>query len=430
MGLLSAIRKDSVIFRFSLYGFLKNQQYYDPFWILAFLDKGLSFLAIGLLISVREVTMNLLEVPSGAIADVMGRRAAMVFSFVAYITAFVLFGFANDVAMLALGMVAFGVGEAFRTGTHKSMIFAYLRHHGRLEQKTKIYGYTRSWSKFGSAVSVLIGAGVVLASGSLVAIFFLSALPYLANIVNVLGYPSEVDGERSNGRPLSEIFRILVSTMRDSFRVPALRRVLLESMGFEGVFKAVKDYVQPVIQAIAVASLGGLALLNGMGDEQRVAMVVAPVYFAMFIFGGVASRYSHKFSVRHGGHVAASRVIWAYQTMLFLVMLPALYYGLLGVAVAAFVVLHTLQNLWGPLMYSRLDDNSREEQGATLLSIESQVSSLAAMVLAPALGWSVDLVAEHGLGGSYWPVGALGLLVALVFFATGRSAPGGRVGAA
>jgi hypothetical protein len=31
-----------MLFRFSLYGFLKNQQYYDPFLILAFLDKGLS----------------------------------------------------------------------------------------------------------------------------------------------------------------------------------------------------------------------------------------------------------------------------------------------------------------------------------------------------------------------------------------------------
>ena len=35
--------------RFCLYGFLKNQQYYDPFLVLAFREKGLSFAAIGLL---------------------------------------------------------------------------------------------------------------------------------------------------------------------------------------------------------------------------------------------------------------------------------------------------------------------------------------------------------------------------------------------
>ena len=63
-----------MLFRFSLYGFLKNQQYYDPFLILAFRSKGLSFTQIGLLIGFRELCINLMEVPTGAIADVAGRR--------------------------------------------------------------------------------------------------------------------------------------------------------------------------------------------------------------------------------------------------------------------------------------------------------------------------------------------------------------------
>ena len=33
-----------MLFRFCLYGFLKNQQYYEPFLILVFREKGLSFL--------------------------------------------------------------------------------------------------------------------------------------------------------------------------------------------------------------------------------------------------------------------------------------------------------------------------------------------------------------------------------------------------
>ena len=35
-----------MLFRFSLYGFLKNQRYYDLSLILAFLGKGLSFFQI------------------------------------------------------------------------------------------------------------------------------------------------------------------------------------------------------------------------------------------------------------------------------------------------------------------------------------------------------------------------------------------------
>jgi hypothetical protein len=67
-----------MLFRFSLYGFLKNQRYFEPFLVLALLEKGLGFFEIGLLIGFRELTVNLLEIPSGAVADVWGRRRSMI----------------------------------------------------------------------------------------------------------------------------------------------------------------------------------------------------------------------------------------------------------------------------------------------------------------------------------------------------------------
>ena len=62
-----------MLLRFCLYGFLKNQRYYESFLVLAFLEKGLSFFVIGLLVAFREVAVNIMEIPSGAIADVWGR---------------------------------------------------------------------------------------------------------------------------------------------------------------------------------------------------------------------------------------------------------------------------------------------------------------------------------------------------------------------
>ena len=59
-----------MLFRFCLYGFLKNQRYFEPFWVLAFLEKGLNFFLLGLLFGFRELATNLMEIPTGAIADV------------------------------------------------------------------------------------------------------------------------------------------------------------------------------------------------------------------------------------------------------------------------------------------------------------------------------------------------------------------------
>jgi MFS family permease len=141
-----------MLFRFSLYGFLKNQQYYEPFLILAFREKGLSFFEIGLLVGFREVCINLFEIPSGAIADLYGRRHAMILSMIAYIFSFIVFGFSDLLWLLFMAMFFFAIGEAFRTGTHKAMIFEWLRTQNRANEKMKVYGYTRSWAKIGSAV--------------------------------------------------------------------------------------------------------------------------------------------------------------------------------------------------------------------------------------------------------------------------------------
>ena len=90
----------SMIFRFSLYGFLKNQRYFEAFLFLAFLDKGLDFFQIGLLVGLRSLAVNLMEIPSGAIADVFGRRRSMILSLSAYIGGFVVLGAVQQVVPL------------------------------------------------------------------------------------------------------------------------------------------------------------------------------------------------------------------------------------------------------------------------------------------------------------------------------------------
>ena len=143
--------------RFCLYGFLKNQRYFEPFLMLAFLEQGLTFFSIGVLVAVRSLTINVLEIPSGAIADTWGRRGTMIASFVAYVLSFLTFAFAPSVFWFAIAMVLYGVGDSFRTGTHKAMIFEWLRLQGREDERTSFYGTTRSWSKYGSALSAILG---------------------------------------------------------------------------------------------------------------------------------------------------------------------------------------------------------------------------------------------------------------------------------
>ena len=405
-----------MIFRFSLYGFLKNQRYFEPFLFLAFLEKGLDFTDIGLLIAVRELTTNLLEIPSGAVADVISRRFSMILSFGAYIVAFTTLGYASDMNLLYLGMLFFGVGEAFRSGTHKAMIFAWLRSQDREDERVKIYGYTRSWSKYGSAVSVALAAPIVLFTDSYEWIFLAAIVPYALNIVNFLGYPKDLD-EAAGVVSMAEVVRHAGRTVSDSVRRPRLRRLFFESMGFDGVFAATKDYLQPVLAALALTLAVSWISLEDWSETQQAALLVGPVYIVLHLLSGAASKRSHLVSDRAGNEDRAARWLWGISVLVFAGLTISGFTGLLVGAVVAFVALNVLHNLWRPVLISRFDTHGSAIQGASLLSVESQARRVATMIMAPILGYGVDAAIAADSVNPWWPVGALGLLCSILFFA-------------
>jgi hypothetical protein len=401
-----------MIGRFSLYGFLKNQQYYEYFLILAFRQMGLSFFEIGILVAFREIMINLIEIPTGGVADLCGKRGSMIFSFVAYIISFAIFGSSGIavtefglsqpalISLLFLAMFFFAIGDAFRTGTHKALIFTWLSNQGRTDEVTKVYGYTRSWSKIGSAVSVIVACVIVFRTSNFITVFFFAIIPYILNIINFLGYPKEIDCKIEEKTSLGDIANHLKVTLVASVKQAGLRRLILESMGFEGFFKASKDYLQPILMAAAL-----------------------PLTAALFA-GIQLSRNAYRLVSKAGHEDKTAKLLWGLSVLIFLVLLPAMYYETYWIMITCFVVLYVIQNFWRPVLISRFYAHSDEAKGATVLSIESQAKSLSTMIIAPVLGLAIDLARGYDIGASaFWPVGALGLLIAFGFFVTATVTP-------
>ena len=399
-----------MLFRFSLYGFLKNQQYYEPFFILALREKGLSYATIGILYGFRELSKWVMEVPSGVAADLYGRRRSMVLCFVAYIVSFAIFGTSSELWQLFAAMFFFAVGEAFRTGTHKAMILDWLRLQGREHEKTRTYGFTRSWSKIGSAVSALVAAAVVFYRGQYSDIFLFAIIPYVLGIVNFLGYPAQLDGRPEKTPSFRTMLSHLAAALRQAIRNSRLRRILFEAMIYEGTFKVTKDYLQPVLKQIAF-SLPVLAALEG---EKRTAVIVGCVYFAMHLLSGIASTKSHAFAERSGGESRAARRLWIITLLISVPVAAALWFEVFWLAAGGFVALALLQNLWRPINITRVDNETDAKMGATMFSIESQAKALGAMVMAPLIGLGVDRLSAAPEQPALWVAGTVGAAVILV----------------
>ncbi len=378
--------RDRQFYRFSAYGFLKNLRFFEPFIILYFREIGFSFLQIGILFSIRETSTVILEVPTGFVADIGGRKSSMVFSMAAYIVSFLTFFFFRSYTAAAGAMILFACGEAFRTGTHKAMILEYLKITGQEEWKPDYYGATRAASMLGSALNALIAATLVFLSGSYRYVFLAAAFPCVINILNLVSYPSVLnwaDLHKGHRRPgFKDSLRRSVSMLKDG----TARLSVFNSAGFDAFFKVLKEYLQPVLRSMAV----GLPVLTAMTADRRTAVLAGSVYFVLFILASTASRYSGRFSRRPRGFVDSINVTWLAGSTLLVLAGVFQMMSIHAVTVAAYVALFTVQNLRRPLCVSYISDKVHTRVMSVGLSVESLTKTLLMAVLAPIFGYAAD----------------------------------------
>lgn len=375
------IKRDSQFYRFAAYGFLKNLRFFDPFLILFFREMGLSFLQIGTLISVREVATNFLELPTGIIADLYGRRLSMVLSMVSYLSSFIVFYFFPSFYVYMIAMIAFAFGEAFRTGTHKAMILEYLRINGMTDMKVHYYGATRAASQLGSAINALIAAFLVFYSGSYKIVFLASVLPYAANLINLMLYPKELDGELRTGEK-RETIKAFLGIFRNG---DALKGVLNSSL-YDAFFKVVKEYLQPILKALAL----GLPIMVAFSAEQRTSVIVGVVYFVIYIATSYASKNAGKLSGKFGNEARALNYTYIFGAVLIIFSGIFQIFALQVLAVLIFFFLFILENFRRPINISYISDNIDHKTMASGLSVESQLKTLLMAIFAPLIGFMAD----------------------------------------
>lgn len=382
-----------MIKRFSIYGFLKNLQFFEPFLILFFLSLGLNYLNIALLISFRAICVNIMEIPSGALADIYGKKNAMIISLLSYIISFIIFSFSKNYLLLFPAMFFFSIGEAFRTGTHKAMIFQWLEHNNRTEEKTKIYGYTRSWSKKGSALSVLLSSLIVIFSKNYQWIFIFSIIPYIIGIWNISAYPSYLNEKHENRKGvIKTIFNHLFKSIKTIVKSNPLKKLIVQTTVFEGSFSVSKDYLQPIIQT-QIITIGAVLAFP---EKESTAILIGAVYFILHLLSSSASKNAHKFSQRiNNDKKAISHLIFAAFILLGISGI-GFYYNLYILPISCFIAYYMVQNIWRPIAISQYDNYSRKEEQATILSVESQSKSLGIIILSPIAGYLADNVGIHG----------------------------------
>lgn len=400
------IPKNVQYYKFCTYGFLKNLRFFDPFIILFFREMGFSFLQIGTLFSIREISTAILEIPTGFFADSYGRKLSMVLAFASYIFSFLIIYYFPSFGMYALAMILFAFGEAFRSGTHKAMILEYLKINCILDCKVDYYGHTRGASQLGSAISALIAGALVFLAESYRIVFIASVVPYVLGLLLMLTYPNYLNGDISKIERTSFLkgvvtnFNSTIHNFISMFKNPMLLRAFFNSASFDGLFNSVKGYLQPILKTFALS----LPFLISIGGEKRSTVIIAVTYFVLFLITAYSSRKAQPFSAKFKYLTQAINRSYMFGLAAVIIAGVATYFDVRILAIVLFVLLYALQNVRRPMNIGFISENIDAKIMATGLSVETQLKTLFIAILSPIMGFFAD---TFGVGAALILIGVL-----------------------
>jgi len=141
-----------------------NSRFYYPVFTILFLDYGLTIEQFAVLNSVWAATIVIAEVPSGALADLLGRKQLLMITSVLMVLEMMLLSFV-PLHNMSLVFWAFfanrilsGLAEAMASGADEALAYDSLMEQGDVEDWPAVLSLTMRLRSIGAVVTMALGA--------------------------------------------------------------------------------------------------------------------------------------------------------------------------------------------------------------------------------------------------------------------------------
>ncbi|VEN74152.1 conserved membrane hypothetical protein [Candidatus Desulfarcum epimagneticum] len=145
---------------------LFNSRFYYPVFAILFLDFGLSVAQFAILNAVWAATIVAAEVPSGALADVIGRKRLLVFATFTMVVEVGLISFVptSDPSLVfyvfLINRVLSGLAEAAASGADEALAYDSLKARGNLDDWGRVLELLARFQSIGFIVAMSAGAAL------------------------------------------------------------------------------------------------------------------------------------------------------------------------------------------------------------------------------------------------------------------------------
>ena len=364
---------------FICFRMLFNARFYYPVYALIFLEHGLSWEDFGILNAIWAITIILLEVPSGALADTLGRKKLLVLAAVCMVVEMVALLFApmngSDYVFLlfALNRIVSGLAEAAASGADEALAYDSLKEAGLEKDWSKALEKAQRFTSLAFFFAMMTGSA-----------FYDSS--FVNSCLNGIGIDFSITAETAVKAP---IFLTFISSLI------VLGAALAMKDPFEqekmGAWETMRSSFKKTVEAgswIWKTPLPFSILIAAMALDNviRQFLTIASAYWNVIelplaTFGLVASGMSLMgVFIPRFARLLADR--YSPQKNFFL-LCPVLFIGLLGISYAfpywgilPAVLLYATMQIMNYLVSRYLNEEASSERRATVLSFRGLSTNL------------------------------------------------------
>lgn len=359
-----------------------------------FLNRnGLDYFQMNLINTIFMIAIVILQVPTGAIADHIGRKKAVliasgvaVVGYLSYAVSSGFYGFAVAEILIAVSM-AFSKGafEAWMVDTSKTQGFT-----GKFDY---VFSQAGIYSKFASILGGLIGAFLATINISLP--FYTGA--FIALFVFLILQKLMIDDSKSQKYSIKDSFAELIVIAKTA-SIFSIRHKVLIWVICGGAF--ISFCSQPLNMYWSIK-------FNQMFSEKLEIM--GYIWALMTLFALLGTKIAKDLL---GKNFDYSRIV----TIGVVVIVPSILLSSnINIAVASlagFLIHEVGRGMFSPIQLAYVNKFAPDEQRATMMSFESMISALGAAIGLIFFG----LIAKNFGINTTWMISAVSFLLVLIFY--------------
>ncbi len=232
------------------YAFFKDFAFFSAVLVPFFTTwGGIALAQVQLIQSWFSLWVFILEVPTGAVADTIGRKHSIALGSLIVSLAVLLYGSFPRFEVFLVSELLFAVGYALTSGADQALLYDTLKEEGKEKESVKIFGRANSFHLLGIAVAAPIGS-LIAGRFGLNAPMLASSIPFF--IASIIGWmipePATHTQESQSPRYWDIIRKGLVILRTD----PWVRTLALDSVLVAASAYFVMWLYQPLLGSLGV----------------------------------------------------------------------------------------------------------------------------------------------------------------------------------